>query len=163
MAILSDISLPYDHSYLGNKIAAVAFAAAPLVLRFDGGNFWDRVILGLCGMVGSIIAIFADRPANWKDTTARVGIGFLTCAMFLPWLSRRYNMEDQIDAVVALAAVMGIVSWYLAGSTVRLLQQIRVSNFATILANYWLKSHTGVTLPKDKDEEPKVDGKKEGS
>lgn len=113
--------------YIGHKVMALVIGTAPLVFNVDNGDLFDRFFLAICGTAGSVIAIISDRPSGWKDTAGRMGSGFLVCALFGPWLCRRYNLADSVDSSIALAAVLGIISWYVAGSSVRTLQWVKTS------------------------------------
>lgn len=126
-----------DHTpatgHFGDRITSIAVAVLPLVLRVDSGEFWDRLLLAICGSLGAGIAVLADKPLTWQETAGRIAAGFITCALFVPWLARRYGFDGQVDSLIAAAGVLGVTAWYVAGSSVRFLKWIRSSEIISVL------------------------------
>ncbi len=128
--LLDAVSLPITDSF-GDKVTSLVVAALPLIFKVDSGDIWDRLIIAGCGALGSIIAIVADKPTNWQETAGRIASGFISCALFIPWVARRYGFFDQSDSLIAAAALCGILAWYVAGSSVRFLTWVRTSGIVS--------------------------------
>lgn len=150
MGLISDSTAAavVDGSYFGNKVASVVIAILPLVFRTDQDSIGERLLLAACGGAGSAIAVIADRPGSWRETAGRIGIGFLTCALFCPWLAQRYGFYGQTDSLMAAAGVMGIISWYLAGSGTRLIRHAQESEWLAksapgLIRNWALRALAG--------------------
>lgn len=114
---------------LGDVVSSLAIAAAPLVLDISSETVGERFVLAFCGLLGSSIALFTDKPTSIRDVAARVGSGVFTCQLFGPYLARKIGFTDA-DARIAVYGIIGLLAWYLMGSLMRLLKQVQDSNLA---------------------------------
>ena len=129
-----------DHSYVGHKLTSVIIAAIPGLVRINSGEVLDRLLLAACGGIGAAIAIASDRPKNWQEACIRVGVGTASCVLFCPYIAARLSFDSQIDALIATAGVMGVISWYVMGSTSRFLRWLGTSDVVGTL----IKLKTGI-------------------
>lgn len=131
------------HTYFGHKLASILFASIP-VFTLDLDEVVNRLVVALCGGVGSFIALALDRPATWQDGAVRLGVGFAACALFVPYLATKWAIKTHtdvnLDSIIALAGVVGISSWYLMGSLFRFLKWLQNSDIVGTI----IKIKTGV-------------------
>ena len=113
---------------LDNVVTSLVVAVAPLVLNFSSESIGERLLLSVCGLLGASLALFTDRPINWKDTAARVGSGVFSSFLFGPYLCRKLGYYGQIDSTIMVYGVMGLLSWYIMGSAMRFIKQIQTSD-----------------------------------
>jgi hypothetical protein len=109
--------------YVGFKVTGFLVALLPAVIKneIDPNEMTGRLILALCAGGGALLAIFGDRPKSWTDAGARVFCGIITCFLFGPWLGQRFGLTDTLDGLVFMSGVVGVSSWYVMGTVVRLM------------------------------------------
>lgn len=112
--------------YIGHMATSLTLAAAPLM--FDANTIWERLIIAACGLAGAALALFTDRPGDWRDVLARIGSGVFACQLFGPYIARKLGYADHLDSTIAVYGIMGLLTWYLMGSLMKLLKNVQASN-----------------------------------
>jgi len=130
-------------TYFGHKLMTILIAAIP-AFGVDSNELINRLVLAICGGLGSGIALALDRPASMKDGAVRMGVGFALCALFVPYLATKWAIktktEVNLDGIIALAGVIGISSWYIMGSLFRFLKWMQTSDIVGTI----IKIKTGI-------------------
>ncbi len=107
------------HDYIGYKVVAITTAYFFGLASVDMSNVSDRALFSLVGALGAFLGIFADRPATWHETGARVATGVFCCFLIGPWFAKRAFGEVSVDTIIPAFGMIGLFSWFFLGSIVR--------------------------------------------
>lgn len=136
----------HDHDYIGHKVTSIVIAMFPALIGVDPDFLWDRLLLAGCAVIGTVIAICADRPKDWLDTASRFGVGVGCGFLFAPYVAKRLAIGGELDNLLAVAGAMGIVSWYVVGSAMRFFKKVA----GTDVIGAYVKWKTGIAIENGK-------------
>ena len=113
--------------YFGHVMTGAVISSIPLIANIDVTTIEGRAILSLSGGLGALIATFGDRPKSYQDAVARIAGGVSSCFLFAPWIAERFNLNGDMNGMLLVFGVIGVLSWYVIGSVSRGLAAMRDS------------------------------------
>ncbi len=120
--------------YLGHIVTSFTVAFFPFLADMDGLNDgWQRLFFALCGGAGAALAMITDRPKNAKEAVVRCAGGVFASLLFGLYIASKMG-QTEVNGVLTVCGVTGLVSYYVLGSVSRLLVEARDGNWLTAIA-----------------------------